>query len=207
MVIPPGMTEEQVLAAIEKVVLSLSSKFVFGYYDREDMKQEARYEAVKLINAGKYDPKRPLENFLYTHVRNRLINLKRNKYKRYEPPCITCPFYDKLCKKSVNQCAEFEDKMHCKKYASWVQRNKVKQGLMHPVDISSIFDERLSQNKCVMREVEYREIVQIIESRLPTSLLPIWNRAKDGDKLRKSEREKLQKHILRIMGAEANGGN
>jgi Sigma-70 region 2 len=199
MYIPPGMTEEQVLAAIEKVVSSLAAKFRFGYYEIDDMRQEARAKAIQLINEKKYDTSRPLENFLYTHVRNRLLNFKRDNYKRSEPPCINCPFYDKFCKKSTNQCAEFTNKDDCKKFSNWNARNKAKQGLMHPVDISSIFDERLSNGRSAENEVEFREIVGIIESQLPESLVSVWNKARNHEKLHKAEKEKLQKFILRVF--------
>lgn len=199
MYIPPGMTEEQVAAAIEKVVSSLAMKFRFGYHETEDMKQEARLEAIKLMNSNKYDSSRPLENFMYTHVRNRLLNFKRNNYKRTEPPCISCPFYDKHCKKSTNQCAEFTNKDDCKKYSNWMARNKAKQGLMHPVDISSIFDEKLSAKHCLTRDIELREIISIIQEKLPEFLQPLWEKAKSGEKLCKSEKDKLQKYILKIL--------
>jgi DNA-directed RNA polymerase specialized sigma24 family protein len=195
------------VAAIEKVVLSLAAKFRFGYFDREDMKQQARLFAVQLINKRKYDPNRPLENFLYTHVRNRLINFKRDNYKRSEPPCVGCPFYDKLCKQSKNQCTAFEKREDCKKYMGWVQRNQAKQGLMHPMDIASIFDERLSHNHSSIKEVELRELLEMIERSLPTVLLDAWQKARMGDRLRKAEREKLQRHIIKIFGPkeEHNG--
>ena len=93
MKIPKGMTEEQVLEAIENVVNSLARNFRFGYFDTEDMKQEGRVYAIEGIT--KYNPKvGPLENFLRTHIRNRFINLRRNKLTRYQPPCVDCPFYD-----------------------------------------------------------------------------------------------------------------
>lgn len=202
MYIPPGMTEEQVMAAIEKVVSSLAAKFRFGYHETEDMKQEARLAAIKLMNLKKYDTSRPLENLMYSHVRNRLLNFKRDNYKRTEPPCISCPFYDKLCKKSTNQCAEFLDKLDCKKFFNWKKRNDAKAGLMHPVDISSIFDEKLSAKSSLMKEIELKEIISIIQAGLPAYVLPLWEKAKNGEKLRKSEREKLQRHIMKILEVE-----
>lgn len=205
MYIPPGMTEEQVVAAIEKVVSSLAAKFRFGYHETEDMKQEARFEAIKLMNSKKYDTSRPLENFMYSHVRNRLLNFKRNNYKRTEPPCISCPFYDKLCKKSVNQCAEFKDKDDCKKFDNWNQRNKAKAGLMHPVDISSIFDEKLSAKYSLIKEIELKEIISIIEKGIPPYLMPVWKKAKGGEKLRKSEKDKLQRHIIKTLEVDHHG--
>ena len=75
------MNEEQVLTAIENVVNALARNFRFGYFDTDDMKQQGRMYALEGI--PKYNPEvGPLENFLRTHIRNRFINLKRNKLTR-----------------------------------------------------------------------------------------------------------------------------
>ena len=72
MTIPSNMTEEQVLQTINNIANRLAAKFKFGYHELEDMKLQARlFEWQGLKN---YDGVRPLENFLWTHVRNRLYN-------------------------------------------------------------------------------------------------------------------------------------
>ena len=60
-------------------------KFQFREYSPEDIEQEAILMSIKVIQSGKYDPARPLENFLRRHLRNRLINLKRDN-TRYNKP-------------------------------------------------------------------------------------------------------------------------
>ena len=42
MVIPRGMTEEQVVQIIDGITNRLAGKFKFGYHDLDDMKQQAR---------------------------------------------------------------------------------------------------------------------------------------------------------------------
>ena len=74
------MTEAEVLKVIEKVVGRIGRDKEFGYFDKEDIKQEAR---IFCINAmPKYDGVRPLENFLHVVVRRLYINLRRDKFHR-----------------------------------------------------------------------------------------------------------------------------
>ena len=68
------MTEQEVLAVIEKIANRYCHKFKFGYFTAEDIKQEAFIIAVDALD--RYDERRPLENFLSSHVKNRLINFK-----------------------------------------------------------------------------------------------------------------------------------
>ena len=78
MKIPNGMTEQQVIETINKVISRYIYKFRFGYYESEDIRQEAFIIAMEALE--RYDEKRPLENFLAVHVKNRLSNFKRDKF-------------------------------------------------------------------------------------------------------------------------------
>lgn len=80
MKIPKGMTEQEVIETITKVVDRQAAKFRFGYYEVEDMRQEAFIIAMDALD--RYDEKRPLENFLAVHVNNRLKNFKRDNFYR-----------------------------------------------------------------------------------------------------------------------------
>ena len=63
---PDNYTESEVIDIINTVADRLCYKFKFGYHSAEDMKQQARLFAWQGLE--KYDGKRPLENFLWTHV-------------------------------------------------------------------------------------------------------------------------------------------
>ena len=82
MKIPRGMTEQEVIETITKVVDRQAAKFRFGYYEIEDMRQEAFIIAMDALD--RYDEKRPLENFLAVHVNNRLKNFKRDNFYRMD---------------------------------------------------------------------------------------------------------------------------
>ena len=72
------VTDEAFLEALNIVTKRLVYKFKFGYHEIEDMKQQAAVFAIEALE--KYDHKRPLENFLWVHVRNRLFNFKRDNF-------------------------------------------------------------------------------------------------------------------------------
>ncbi len=65
---------------IQELAKLLAPKYVFGYYTKEDIEEEAiiiGYDGFK-----RWDKNRPLRNFLYVHISNRLKTLKRDKYFR-----------------------------------------------------------------------------------------------------------------------------
>ena len=73
--IPENMTEEEVMGVIETVVDRMAHKYTFFSYDVDDVKQEAFIECLEAL--PRYDNDRPLENFLSSHLRFRMINLLR----------------------------------------------------------------------------------------------------------------------------------
>ena len=60
-VIPPHMTEQQVVQIINNIANRLASKFKFGYHELEDMRQQARLFAWEGLE--NYDGIRPLRKF------------------------------------------------------------------------------------------------------------------------------------------------
>ena len=82
MEVPDGMTEEQVRLIIAKIAHRLAPKYVFAGYDIEDIQQEAFI--IGMMGLKNYDSSRPLENFMYTHINNRLKTFKRDNYYRLD---------------------------------------------------------------------------------------------------------------------------
>lgn len=76
--LPPNMTEKQVVDQIMVVVDRSSAKYTFHGYDIDDIKQEAFIICMDALE--RYDPSRPLENFLAVHLSNRLKNFIRDNY-------------------------------------------------------------------------------------------------------------------------------
>lgn len=65
---------------IREIAKATAKKFVFPNYDEDDIEQEAFIIGLEAMS--RYDPERPLENFLRVHIKNRLSNLRRDKYYR-----------------------------------------------------------------------------------------------------------------------------
>lgn len=82
MKIPKNMTEQEVIDTITKVARNLAPKFTFASYDIDDIFQEAFIIGIDGLN--KYDQERPLANFMFAHISNRLKNFKRNNYYRLD---------------------------------------------------------------------------------------------------------------------------
>lgn len=82
MKIPENMTEDEVVDTILTISRKVASKFVFAFYDEDDIAQEAFIIGIEGLE--RYDSSRPLSNFMYTHISNRLKNFKRDNYYRLD---------------------------------------------------------------------------------------------------------------------------
>jgi DNA-directed RNA polymerase specialized sigma24 family protein len=170
----------------------LAGRARFGYHEINDMKQQGFLFALKVLSCeGKYDESRPLENFLYTHLRNQFINYKRDTYIRNEPPCYNCIFFDPKYKKSKNQCGAFENKEECKKLSDWKSRNDRRRRLMNPVNIDEC-SPAYSENE------DIGELEEMIDKELPPDLRSDYIRMRQKQSIPKTRRKKVQDAILLI---------
>jgi hypothetical protein len=199
-----NVDEKDFLHALENISKKLIYKFKFGYHEIEDMKQQAAIFAIEGLE--NYDNKRPLENFLWTHVRNRLFNFKRDNYFRPDNVCIGCPFFDPKFKKSDNQCSKFKDKNDCSIYSEWTHRNQTKKNIMHPSSIDNEKNQNLSnETNDVLNNISNKEILSLIEKHIHTKYRETYLKLKGGSKVTKVEVTRLQKHIKQILDEHKNG--
>lgn len=187
------VSEQEFLEVLENISKRLVYKFKFGYHDIDDMKQQAAIFALEGLE--KYDHSRPLENFLWTHVRNRLFNYKRNNYQRPDKPCLTCPLYDAKCKVSNSQCSKYENKNDCELYESWTKRNISKKNIMKP----SYIDYDIANSFNFDSIAENSEIIKFLDSNIQAEFRETYLRLKHGEKITKQKLSKLQAHIEILM--------
>lgn len=195
MKVPPGKTEAEVLRAIEKAVNILAPSFEFGPYDTDDIKQEGFVFALEVLEKEKYDPSRPLENFLYTHVRNRLINFRRNKFRRNDPPCKKCH--------DGEPCPSAGAKDLCDKYRSWLKRNTNKANICNPITLDSVKDEGdqgVNESSSVEQAVETQELLELIDKNLPIELRAVYLQMRSGVSVPKTARLRVERAIIEICG-------
>ena len=186
---PHDLTEEQVMTAMNKAVALLSQTFSFGYFDSDDIRQEAYIFGLEALS--RYDPSRPLENFLYSHIKNRLINFKRDKYHRTDPPCKICAEHGKHPDGSV-----------CTKYTAWKKRNSSKQNLMRPLDIQNLSDENeksVRQSHNIIDEATLTEARNLIDEHLSVELRSVYLRIRAGESVPKAKRVKLENALRDLI--------
>ena len=189
-----NVSEKEFLLVLDNISRRLAHKFKFAYHSFDDMKQQAAIFALEGLE--KYDNSRPLENFLWTHVRNRLFNYKRNNYQRPDKPCLKCEFYDKLCKKSDNECEKYDDKYSCQLYSSWSKRNENKKNIVQPkyIEDQNIFCDPSAS----LDFIQNQEIINFLDNNIESEFRENYLKLKHGVKIPKSQLIKLQKYIIHI---------
>lgn len=197
MQIPQGMTETEVIGIINTVCDIVSPTFKFGCYTVEDIRQESwifAMEALPRFNPkrGQYaDLKNKLTVFLLRHVKNHLINLKRNKFSRVSPPCECCPH-----NQNFKSCAKYVNRDECKKWVGWNKRNNSKKSLMMSGDrdVSTIIkdDEKVDVSLS-------REIRAIIDKELPLEYRADYCKFTNGGKLSKKSKAAIMSLITEIL--------
>ena len=194
MTIPSNMTEEQVLQTINNIANRLAAKFKFGYHELEDMKQQARLFAWEGLK--NYDGVRPLENFLWTHVRNRLYNFKRNNFGRPDKPCDVCPFFDiNFINSKGYGCKAYDNHEECDLYMGWVSRNAAKRNIMNTAKLELDVQEPSSVEEIVDR----KHIYELVDSSLPVQYREEWIRFINNLKLPKARKEIVVEAVLQIL--------
>ena len=192
--------ETEFLNIVDIIAKKLAYKFKFGYHDFDDMKQQISIFALEGLK--NYDHKRPLENFLWTHVRNRLFNYKRDNYQRPDKPCLTCPLYDPHCKKSSSACESYSNKEDCSLYSSWLSRNNTKKNLMYLTTIDDIKDygnSFTSNENLLSNTVASNEIFNLLEIHLKDDYRTLYLKVKNGNKINKADMDKLTLKLREIL--------
>jgi DNA-directed RNA polymerase specialized sigma24 family protein len=191
MFIPKGMTEEEVIAEINMAVRPMVS-FKFGYYDIQDILQEGWIFALEALERYDVSTNVPLHKFLIIHLRNRFLNLHRNKRERRQTPCLHCPYW----KKRKKVCGGFTDINECDKLIIWKKRNHSKRALVGTAeyfDDSEIFD-----NNPVTNSID-KELIKILNDRIPLNLRSDYCKVLDGVYVTKQKKEKLFECIKEIL--------
>jgi hypothetical protein len=153
--LPPNMTEKDVLDHMERIVLILSPRFVVPGCDCDDIAQEARVMALECL--PRYRPEvGPLENFMMSHVKRRLINYKRDHYKRCDSPCRAC-YAGRPCG---------PDGRCCEAHLKWAARQARKANVTRPGPLAS----EPTGGSDVEADAEERDILRVVDEYLPVDL-------------------------------------
>lgn len=137
MYIPSNYTKQQVIDIIVGVSKRLSNIYKFGYLSSEDIEQECFLIVLKndCQCLKQYDQNKPLENFLYTHIKNRIYNFKRDNFTKPDSPCKNCPLGAFI---KPDQCSLYEDKLECSLYDRWKKNNDKIKNIMNTITIENV---------------------------------------------------------------------
>jgi len=189
MFVPQGYTEETVLQVMQTVLNQLCRAFRFGYYDMEDMRQEGYIYGMEALPQYK-ENRSSLSTFLHNHIRNRFINMQRNKLERRTPPCLVCPFYNDI------HCNTFTNTDKCKRWRGWFKRNQSKRSLME----TSIYDDEKSFSVIdLLDNLVAKEALDILDRNMPLDLRADYRRLIDGAAVPKARRDKVYEVARNIL--------
>jgi DNA-directed RNA polymerase specialized sigma24 family protein len=170
---------------IKKICKKLAPRYTFGYYDVEDIEQEAFILAMTAIPY--YDPSlASLETFLYIHLNNKLKTFKRDNYIRHDFECKYCGRLDENCE-------------YCQK-REW--RLAAKKHLMEPIDIDHVngdTERNMYINADFILESELSELMSIINSKLDIALREDYLKMLEGISISKIKRLQIEAAICDIL--------
>jgi len=193
--IPEGLSESDVLAAIESVVRVLAPQFTFGPFDKDDIGQEIRVMCLDAL--PRYKPEvGPLQNFLFSHSKLRCINFKRDHHRRADAPCRSCH--------NGQPCGP--DGEVCKKYATWRDIQDRKAAIRNPTGFDDTAGEaewHARDKSDVEGDVQTRELLRLIDARLPIDLRADYLRLRAGKAIGKAKKQAVEAAVREILGEAA----
>lgn len=190
--------EQSGVFIINYVLDHLAPKYRFGYNTTEDMVQYGWEFASALMGGSGYDGNRPLENYVYTHVKRRFLNLQRDRFFRNQPPCIKCPLYNKVL---PSMCEGFAERSDCDKFRAWESSASDRKSLAgdHKYIDYDCVDGRTSQP---VDGASYNELAARVESLLPENLYTPYVRLRDGGDVSESDRAEVLAFVTGVLYGE-----
>jgi hypothetical protein len=186
---PPGLTEADVLQAIERACEHIPRRLLFPGVTEDDLRQEARMYCIELLGKGKYDGRRPLANYLFTHVRRRLLNKKRNEYHRYDAPCATC-YAGTPCSPGG----------FCPKFVAWKKRQDLRARIRQP-QVLDWSPEPVREGDAE-RAVAGSQLREMIDAELPIEMRVTYLRMLAGVPVQTVDKRRVREKILEIIHGE-----
>lgn len=196
------MEKEKVVEIVEEFSGYLGQVYKFGFYELEDMKQEAILRCLEAVNNKNYDNTKSLKQYLFMVTKNHFKNLLRKYRQKNEPPCLTCPFFDPGMKTSVNQCNKFLNKEDCKEFSDFKQKCATRESILSPCDIHNLSDEekeRLVINIDTLDTIADTELYIYIDKHLNPSMRSDFLRLLSGINIREDNKKTIQREIALII--------
>ena len=195
------MTEDEIVQIIDIIAKRLARRFKFGYHEVQDIEQQARLIAWE--GMANYDGVRPLENYLWVHVKNRLCNFKRDNFIRPNSPCDKCMFFQHSCTKHDNE-------KECDIYEKWVAATVAKLNIVYPIGFSCVddYNEDNMSESIVSGDIAVgNELKVLIDKYLPVEFRHFYVKFLNGYKLLPQQKNALLGELRNIIEKYYSGGD
>jgi len=174
---------------IESLVYTEGRKNKIPGMDFEDIAQEIRMECIRVLQF--YDPSRigpsPYK-WLQTCVKNFLYNKRRGIWVPNNPPCVRCPFWDR-----VNRTCTI-DEVGCEKIVKYRENMATKAALKQPASLEiEITDVEHEQ------EVNAMLIDESIRQLLDDNLLEYYDKLLIGENIPPRIKKQIRDIALEVI--------
>lgn len=196
------MDKDKVVEIVEEFSGYLGQIYKFGFYELEDMKQEAVLRCLEALNNNNYDETKSLKQYLFMVVKNHFKNLLRKYRQKNEPPCLTCPFFDAAMKSSDNQCTKFINKNDCKEFSEFQKKCSVRESILSPHDIGSLSEiekEQLTVEYDILENMADTELYLYIDEHLKPYLRSDFLRLLSGINIKEENKKIIQREVALII--------
>lgn len=179
-----GYTEQEVIDLLLSIIDRLAPKYIFGIYDVEDIKQEAFLIGMEWLKS--YKNQAALGAYLYTVLKSKLHNFKRDNTTTHNISCSYCTKFNENCESCANRKANQD----------------AKYNLLYPIDISRVREdgERNLQINDYNEEVDEKELLRKVDTELPKEYRKDYLKIMGGLYVSKKRRMEIELKILNIVG-------
>ncbi len=178
---------------IERIAKEHSGK-PFAYLTKEDLYSEIWVICLQAL--PEFDPSghNKLEHFLRVSVRNRLVNLYKEKSKSVRSPCSRCEFYDPGG--SPSNCAKFgEEFMRCDKWRNYLSSVERRNALLNAIGDPC---ERPIKNE-TLDSIFTKELAEIMSDCLSPDIYADLIKVLEGEHIPKNKEERLRDEIRGVL--------
>lgn len=132
----------------------------------DDISQEILLHIYKQWD--KYNPERPLGNWLTTVILNKLKNLRRDNYDKFSSPCLDCPSYLGQNTNGQGECKLFGlCGSACGLYKQWTLEKKQQHDINLPVTYE---DHQNEVNSKPFYELDFTNKIEDLKVKLQSRL-------------------------------------
>jgi DNA-directed RNA polymerase specialized sigma24 family protein len=166
---------EAQMTTILSVAQKVAPKFAFGIYDSDDMIQEAIILGMDCVS--RYDPERgPFENFVATHISNRLRTFVRKHSVRNAPD---------VPKSSLD-------------YVHWERSFGPKKRLQEALPLDDV-SSSLTTEIDIINQLSMEDIQRAIDKNLPVEYRADYLRMLNNVHVPKGRRNKIKEILISIL--------